>query len=195
MKIFSVTGLALGLCLVAASAWALPQGKPFQELQASIDTLAGEVADSEARITQLEDTLALLSDDVVKNADAIAAIEDELAILNDLIEQKQAIFSGACPAGFALNYVDPDGVISCVTAGQSVQREVIYGSFYVSPNRAQVKKITCSPGNVLVGGTADYAGGIRGTAKDYWTETYKAVNNPAPFAAYMNVTAMCISTD
>ncbi len=184
--------LAALALIISVSAIALPQGKPFKEIEGMIDALAGELTTMDARVTQLETTLAQLSIDVVANADAIAAIEDELEILNTLIEGKQAILTGTCPTGYALQDFDPEGSITCISVGTTVDRAYIGLGLFVQPNRNQTLVAQCPAGYKVTGGTANYAGGIRGTYYQVMDESYRAVTNAYPGFAVAIITAFCI---
>jgi len=98
----------------------LPNGKPFQylnsrinALQAQIDLLIGRVSSLEEWQIKAQAALDQLRLDVDKNAILIGLLQAQIDDINDILETKQNIISGECPAGQYVYSILADGSLVC----------------------------------------------------------------------------------
>lgn len=122
---------------------ALPNGKPFQTIQASLDSLQSQIYDLVGVTESIEDrldaleaaVLALQARDaellvlienndgdiadleaaVANNAALIAAMQTEINALTATVALKQNIIDGTCPSGEFMVAVNEDGSVVCRT--------------------------------------------------------------------------------
>jgi hypothetical protein len=175
------------------TAFALPQGKPFQEIQGMIDMLAGDVGDLEGRVTALENQLALLSLDVVGNADAIAAIEDEIDVIDGILLQKQKILNGTCASGTVIHDFDGQGNLTCVQVGNTVTKFLVHAQRFIAPNSVVTTTVVCPAGSTAMGGAFSFIGGTRSTILN--AANFRAVNNPVNLFAIAIISVSCLDID
>jgi hypothetical protein len=166
----------------------LPNGGPFQFLQAEIDdvradldalsgslgaaldeiradivALQGDIASLEGDIDNLQDQIDTNAGDIDALEDDIDAIELEIAILNAELAAKQDILdpAGGCPGGSSLRVIFPDGSFICEQddSGGGVNILVVFS--------AQMSVSSGSGGPVSA--TASCPGGFRASGGGFET--------------------------
>lgn len=75
--------------------------------------------------TQLTGSVADLQSQINQNNDLIALLQQDITTINNLLGQKQDILDGQCPAGMALQEIQADGTISCISAGDDASTTFI----------------------------------------------------------------------
>jgi archaellum component FlaC len=120
---------------------ALPDGKPFQTIQASLDDLQSQINELvgitenlEQRVTALEAAveqlqardeellalieanagdIAALEEEVANNTLLIGMMQNEIDNLKDAVAQKQNIVNGTCAPGSSIRAIMEDGSVVC----------------------------------------------------------------------------------
>lgn len=145
---------------------ALPNGKPFQYLNDRIDSLEAQLNLLIGRVSSLEDwqsraqaVLDKLQLDVVRNAAAIALLQAQLQDVRDILDTKQNIIDGQCPANQYLYKISPtDGLVcrSDVGAnGLAMLAVEVYAD--VAASSTVDVAASCPAGSVPTGGSYNAA--------------------------------------
>ncbi len=113
------------------TALALANGVDIAAMQVEIETLRGQITDLQAlagdhsadilalegRIADLQSQIAAnaaglftLQADVAANFDLIDGLQDQIDQINVTLAEKQDILDLACPVGWSLRVIDPDGI-------------------------------------------------------------------------------------
>jgi len=203
--------LLLVLSLFAVSSFALPNGKPFIELEGQIIEVQDDVADLaaivdvllvdvdtlEGQVAALQGSLLDLSIDVVANADAIALIETRLAQAEADLLTKQNIVNGVCSEGQAMVSVNVginDGQIICSDVSNAIDKEIVSGFTFGQANRQVTGVAYCSPGYTVTGGGGTWGSGIYSSRPAYGDTAWAVSGEAGNYMGFavMNIYAVCI---
>ena len=150
----------------------------IEDLVGRVESLEERVAAGEAAITDLETANALiqqqitvLEGNVAANADEIDSLHElynnnlnvieglqtQINEINENLALKQDIVNGTCPSGSALQSINPDGSVTCVSTSNGISSFSVTAYQWVTPMTSHRHYRTCSYSH---------------THRDSWGRTY-----------------------
>jgi len=181
----------------------LPKGKPFQylnaridSLQAQINKLIGQVSSLEAWQAKAEAALITLQKNTADNAAAIALLTSELDNIKSILDTKQDIITGTCPDGQYVYEISqsPSTLICRADLGANgLTAFTVQTTQEIAANSSAVVAAECPTGSVPSGGSYEATPGLTITASGIANNGYSVdAANTTGAALTLNVTGTCV---
>lgn len=116
-------------------------------------TLLSQIEANESMITTLNQSLADMGNleaQIQNNLDLITALQNEIESIHALLDMKQNIVNGSCPAGYSIYEIRPDGSVGCEYddiggGGGTTAQQLYYQNFYPIAAQGRIQRANLCP--------------------------------------------------